>query len=163
MTTHELAVYEREGAAGLAKLADRQLEAKKKHDKRVHVKAAPRVAAKATKRQTKATTWKAIKAAVYERAQGQCEAWGIAGYGDKGPIWGRCSNRPMTVDHWLGGSGRRVAMQSVDSCWALCFSCDWNRTHNSPSARHWNEANLHHCRANGLPHTPHVINEAEAA
>jgi hypothetical protein len=104
MTTHELVVYEREGAAGLARLADRQLAARKQHDKRVSVKAAPRVKAKAAA--------EAQDAAFYAQAKREAAARATRGGSVRcewiGLVSGtRCTALADDPDHVLGGRFRK--------------------------------------------------------
>lgn len=75
----------------------------------------------------------------------------------------RCENpdcrKPLTDyagciwDHWLGGSGRRRAMESVETTWVLCFGCNEARTANRPSAAIWNDRFRRHAELHGYkPH-----------
>jgi hypothetical protein len=107
MTTHELVVYEREGAAGLARLADRQLAARKQHDKRVKVKAAPRVKAKADAKAQDAAFYgrakrEAANRAAYRDGYVRCE-W----HTDLGGIDVRCPSEANDPDHVIGGRFRK--------------------------------------------------------
>lgn len=87
-----------------------------------------------------------IREAVLKRSRGWCEA---------------CGQGPMTLelDHWLGGSGRRVQKQSVETCWALCRECHYGRTHNIPGAVVWNAHFRHHCERYGYPVIEHVVHQ----
>jgi hypothetical protein len=126
MTTHELAVYEREGAAGLARLADRQLAAKAVHDKRVRVKAAPRLAAKAGKRAAKNAETAALRAACVARADGRGELCG----------------HPLDMEraemcHLDGGSGKRTQQQSIRNCVMEHHDCHQGRGGFDVVPRQW--------------------------
>jgi len=90
-----------------------------------------------------------IRQHVLERAAGRCEACGSRFY---------AFNMPQ-IDHWLGGSGRRRPQQSVKTCWALCVACDKARTHNRPSAEHWNALFKKHCQKYGYPFHPHIVHQ----
>jgi hypothetical protein len=90
-----------------------------------------------------------IRAAVMVRAGGQCEGclkrWGWS--------W--------TLDHFLGGAGRRKEKESIETCWALCGvptgpGCHGKRTRNEPSAAHWNDRFREHCERYGYPVVQHV-------
>lgn len=98
-----------------------------------------RAAAPARKRRvakTKATRneWAAIREAVLERASDFCEACG------------HFTGLALQVDHFLGGSGRRRALQSVATCWGLCNLCHRDKTNNRPNAGHWLTAFSDHCK-----------------
>jgi hypothetical protein len=140
MTTHELVVYEREGAAGLARLADRQLAARKKHDKRVRVKAEPRVKAKAEKRASKVSAWKSVKAAVRARSGGKCEMRWLPEEGG-----GYCILPAASTDHFWG----RAREESVESCWHLCATHDREKTENIPTRVLWLRRFYMHAFRNG--------------
>jgi hypothetical protein len=68
-----------------------------------------------------------IRARVVERSGGKCEAC-------LDPL---TSANPGEWDHVLGGVGRRIQQQSVESTWFLHATCHRERTANQPSARHW--------------------------
>lgn len=91
----------------------------------------------------------AIRGLVMVRAGGVCEVE---------PYMGRffAHMRPLVLDHWLGGSGRRRQKQSVENTWAICTPCHRERTVNSPNAAYWNEKFRQHCQRYGYPFTPHV-------
>jgi hypothetical protein len=110
MTTHELAVYEREGAAGLARLADRQLAAKRKHDGRVRERSAPRLAAKAGKRETKREQSATLRALAWEFTGGRC----LVCMGALGPDW--------HLHHVVSGGLRRPRQSSRNTV-PLCPEC----------------------------------------
>lgn len=79
---------------------------------------------------------KAIREAVFERANGDCEC----GCGDGvTPEFGRC-------DHFFG---RAKVVEAIDNCWALTVKCDEAKTANRPSARYWLEKFIVHARKHG--------------
>lgn len=94
------------------------------------------------RRAAKKSEWGEIKMHVRVRADHCCEVFG-------------CELPIFSVDHWLGGSGRRLAEQSVESCWALCAIHDDNRTNNWPSAAKWNREREKHCKRWGYEFVPH--------
>lgn len=96
---------------------------------------------------------------VWERANGQCEAW----VEEEGGKWVRCKNVGAHVDHWFGGYGRRRPRESRDTCWLLCGPHDLRRTNNDPSAAHWNVVFGLHCEAREITFTPHIVNEPDSA
>lgn len=88
-----------------------------------------RVAKRASHREEMA----GIREAVLERADDHCEA---------------CRSRTgmaLQVDHMFGGSGRRRALQSVETCWALCNLCHHAKTNSVPDAASWLESFVKHC------------------
>lgn len=93
------------------------------------------------KQVTKRETWAQIRDAVLDRAGGQCEG-GVAGQVHKGML---------SVDHMFGGSGRRQALQSKFTCWALCARCHWLKTENKPDAPFWLWAFVNHCAVQASP------------
>lgn len=125
-------------AQGLAEDLKRYVKAPKKT-----LPGVSKSVAKRLKVQTRQLTSAQIRAAVMRRADGRCEACtgplGLSG------VW----------DHWLGGSGRRKALESVETTWALCAYCNHQRTDNIPSAKHWNRRFQTHCDTHGYPFTPH--------
>ena len=62
----------------------------------------------------------------------------------------------MVLDHWLGGNGRRKALESLKTLWALCLSCNEKRTANKPNAAHWNKIFERHCERYNYEFTPHI-------
>lgn len=108
-----------------------------------------------SKRQTTARTTAAVRDAVFERAAGRCEAFERFLIGRQ-MVWRRCSRSPIVMDHWLGGSGRRKPMESVETCWALCGLCNTDRTANDPNAAYWNIARAMHDQVHGYEHHPHI-------
>jgi hypothetical protein len=90
-----------------------------------------------------------LRRAVQERAGGVCEG---------------CLNRwgwSWTLDHFLGGAGRRKEKESIETCWALCGvptgpGCHGKRTRNEPSAAYWNDRFREHCERYGYPVVQHV-------
>jgi hypothetical protein len=85
--------------------------------------------------------WVAVKAAVAARSGGRCECR-LSGE--------RCSEAGVTFDHFWSGTGRRRALESVESVWQLCGVHDGARTVNSPTRRFWVEAFEEHVLANTL-------------
>lgn len=106
MTSHELSVYEREGAAGLARLADRQLAAKRDRSRR-----APKVKAPSAPNAQRDGT---IRARVFERANGICEL---------------CQARTASEWHHILSGSARTRREAVDTTLALCWEChrEWHR------------------------------------
>lgn len=90
---------------------------------------------------------KEIRAAVMVRANFRCEVIHSGG---------RCALPAISMDHWLGGAGRRRQQQKVETCWALCATHDYQRTHNVPSAAVWNERRRRHCDVHGHGFQPHI-------
>ena len=85
-----------------------------------------------------------IRERVMERADGCCEACGMGAFN-------------LALDHFLGGSGRRLVVESVEMCWALCRSCDRSKTDNSPSAKHWIQLFIEHCRRHGYAESEVIV------
>lgn len=120
-------------AEGRAYLA-RQESAKRARARRVGAK--PAVAPGPTKAERDAARdarWKEIKDRVFQRAwllvRPCCEVVDERGR--------PCTNDAATVDHFWSGHGRRRALESVESCWALCAEHDQMRTLNSPTRLFW--------------------------
>lgn len=82
--------------------------------------------------------WRSIKAQIALRSRGRCEACGK-----------RLPKSEAQDDHFFGGSGRRLAMESVETCWHLCVPCHRDKTENRPSAEHWLEKFVAHCEKHG--------------
>ena len=104
---------------------------------------------KASKREARsqASTARArLRIRAIERAKGRCENPSCrADLHTNGAI----------MDHWLGGIGRRVQQERLETVWMLCLRCNKDRTDNSPSATYWNMRFSIHCRAHGYSFTPH--------
>lgn len=115
--------------------------------------------AKAAKRETRRGKIARIREAVRERADGQCEAQVLRRDAIGFEVWYRCQNSGSILDHWLGGSGRRQAFESVETTWFLCEGCNGKRGANDPSAAHWNEAFEEHCVKHGYAFTPHITRD----
>jgi 5-methylcytosine-specific restriction endonuclease McrA len=128
MTTHELAVYEREGAAGLARIADRQLAARRARSGRVRVKSAPSREAKKEKRLSRKEHRAAVRAEVFARADGRCEVALLT-------EMRRCSGPAQEWDHFW--SRRDPKDETIEATWALCFNCHRRKTDNDPSRTDW--------------------------
>jgi hypothetical protein len=146
MTRSELTVYEREGAAGLARLADRQLAARKQHDKRVKVKAAPRVKAEATAEAGKAAFYDYARALAFDRAgerdrePARCEV--VEG------SW-RCPMNGVDPDHVVGGSHRKDSERlGAEGLMVLCRTHHDLKHANSPTRAFW----LDQAKAHALRH-----------
>ena len=107
-------------------------------------KPTPRAEEKEDARRERMDKLREIRIAVMKRAQGQCEA-------------PDCHNRTLdlSLDHFMGGSGRRRQMESVENCWALCAKCDAARTANYPNAATWNSLFRVHCKRHGYPVLSH--------
>jgi hypothetical protein len=93
------------------------------------VKAAPRVKAKAQRKQTKREQRAAVRAAVVARAEGRCERI----LGEPGNVMGRCNAPGVEMDHMHG----RAREESVESCWLHCVLCARAKTTNRPSRGYW--------------------------
>lgn len=63
--------------------------------------------------------FKRLRAAVFARADGNCE----------GPCGGYVSEETGHLDHFFG---RAKAEETLENCWALCVTCDDNKTNNRP-------------------------------
>jgi hypothetical protein len=98
---------------------------------------------KAARKDARRLATRAVYEAVRERAAGKCEACG------------RARHQPI-MDHWLGGSGRRKQLESVETCWGLCGMCNRQRTDNSPNAAYWNDIRRVFCVRYGYPFVPHI-------
>lgn len=108
----------------------------------------PRKIEKKAKKLSKRGQTAEIRAAVMARAGGLCEEryHGLRG----------CNGAADEMDHWLGGSGRRLQKQSVENCWALCWNHHVYRQQGRPSAEWWNERFREHCKRFGYPFVPHI-------
>lgn len=94
------------------------------------VKAAkPRKAAKAKAHREEMAS---IREQVLARAGDFCEGCGL-------------SHTELQVDHFFGGNGRRRALQSRFTCWALCSQCHHLKTTNQPDAAAWLAEFVRHC------------------
>lgn len=100
-------------------------------------------AEKRCRRAAHASATAELRAIVIARAAGCCEACGMA-------------SGALEMDHWESGSGRRRPMQSAMTVWAICGTCHRHRTHNCPSAAHWNQVRRSFCERTGIPFVPHV-------
>lgn len=86
----------------------------------------PRLSRHAVRKRTKS-----VRAAVFARAKGKCEAC-CRPLGESGHL-----------DHFWG---RAKAPTNVETCWALCLRCDYEKTNNRPSAINWLRRYWVHCR-----------------
>ena len=84
-----------------------------------------------------------IRDAVFLRAGSCCEACGA-------------QVETLTLDHWLGGSGRRRQKLSVENTWALCGPSHRARQENRPSVEFWNWRFRKHCERYGYPVLAHI-------
>ncbi len=91
-----------------------------------------------------------IRRRVMLRARGCCEVSG-------------CSRIGISLDHWLGGSGRRREAQAFGNCWLLCAEHDRARTHNLPNAAWWNSEFEKHCAKYGFSFYPHLEKDIAGA
>lgn len=94
------------------------------------------IAARAPREEKKAAlreAWIDIRNAVFARANHRCENCG-APAGE------------LVPDHMFGGSDRKL-LQSVYTCWGICFYCNQARTANTPSRAEWLERFIRHARA----------------
>jgi hypothetical protein len=73
---------------------------------------------------------KRVRAAVFARADGACEACGKFVSPETGHL-----------DHFFG---RAKAVESLENCWALCVPCDDAKTRNAPTAAIWLAAFINH-------------------
>lgn len=104
--------------AGLIAACDRALAPKRS------VKAAHK--RKAEKDSSARQEWIDLRIKVLERADGRCEKCGATG--------------ALEVDHMFGRGGGRKSLQSIYTCWALCFACHRAKTRSEPSAADWLKA-----------------------
>lgn len=107
-------------------------------------KPTPRKTLRAEKKRTHKEATDAIHGAVLLRSRGACEA-------------PNCGTRSfvLQMDHWLGGSGRRRTLQSIETCWMLCRPCHDARTRDGQT-KYWNHYFAIHCANHGYPFTPHI-------
>lgn len=75
----------------------------------------------------------AIYSAVAARANRCCEACGGSGW-----------PHPLEADHFFGRPPR--IDETEFHVWLLCRSCHYGKTNNRPSAAHWYERFIAHCR-----------------
>jgi hypothetical protein len=100
--------------AALVLEQSRQLAARKQHDKRVRVKAAPRRKAERVEKADAAAVSSAIRARVFARAGGVCEL---------------CRSRHASEWHHVLSGPERKRHESEETTLALCFDChrEWHR------------------------------------
>ena len=95
-----------------------------------------------------------IRAAVFERAAGRCEAWA-----EVGGLPERCGREAAVLDRWEGpGSGPQ--QETVEMYWALCVKCSWERIANDPGAAHWQRSFELHRKVSRQRLTSHVARSA---
>jgi len=92
----------------------------------------PSKKARESKREAKRDRTAAVRELVMHRARGQCE-------------FCTATSAALELDHFAG----RARSESVESCWALCFSCHRAKTNNAPSAAYWLERFISHCERLG--------------
>lgn len=109
----------------------------------------PRKAAKRAKAATRRERVGEIRAAVFKRADEVCEHAG-------------CHSRATDLDHELGGANRR-ALESIETCRALCWTCHRLKTDNVPSRHYWASDFARHCARHGYPVPSRVAAELDAA
>ena len=101
---------------------------------------AARVAAKKVKRQSRSEFVSELRDRAIARSLGRCEAPDC-----------RRAGVALSMDHWLGGMGRRRVRESIETVWMLCSDCDFQRTRNMPNAKRWNDLFAMHCERHGYP------------
>lgn len=93
---------------------------------------------KVEKRAKKKDELAEIRMEVWARSDGRCEScrqpFRTYGYG------------AGELDHFFGGSGRRLEKQSVFNCWRLCRPCHQQKTENRPSRWWWVKQFQSHCQ-----------------
>lgn len=94
--------------------------------------AAPARKRRESKRATHREETAGIREAVMARAGERCECCG--GY----------TSAPE-MDHFFGGNGRRRALQSVETCWGICWTCHVAKTKNSYGPTWALERFIRHC------------------
>ena len=104
---------------------------------------APAARRRAVKDETRKEEMQQLRSAVVERAGDDCEACQL-------PFR---EENPGELDHWFGGSGRRLMAQSFETCWLVHHSCHSDRTNNRPDAAYWIRRFTAHCRRHGYETT----------
>jgi 5-methylcytosine-specific restriction endonuclease McrA len=107
-----------------------------------------------TKKKTRKEKWAEIREAVLRRSHGLCEC----GCGDE--------YERLEVDHFFGGNGRRKALESVETCWALSPNRHWQKTQNLDPETDLREFIAHcndHAGRNAQTNLPMAHRYAEAA
>jgi len=74
-----------------------------------------------------------LRAAVWERSGGKCEACGLPLVAERGEL-----------DHFFGGIGRRTEQQCVANCWRIDGACHRQKTANDPTREWWLQKFLIH-------------------
>lgn len=83
----------------------------------------------------------ALVQALGARAHGCCEVCGVS-----------FSQAGREIDHVFG----RARQEEVEAtCWLLCPRCHYAKTQNSPSASHWLEKFIAHCKRYGYAEAQH--------
>ncbi len=80
---------------------------------------------------------KRLRATVFVRADGACEACGR-----------HITEESGHLDHFFG---RAKAPEAVSNCWALCLTCDVAKTANEPTAAFWLIAFIDHAEKHSYP------------
>jgi hypothetical protein len=83
-----------------------------------------------------------IRAAVFERAAGRCEAWF-----ERGGLPERCGREAAVLDCWED-SGGDPQQEGVGTHWALCVECTCERIANHRHGARWRRSFELHCKAN---------------
>jgi hypothetical protein len=82
-----------------------------------------------------------IRAAVFERAAGRCEAWF-----EHAGLPERCGREAAVMDRWES-SGRDVQQEGIETHWALCVECSLERVADHRSAAQWRRSFELHSKA----------------
>lgn len=98
--------------------------------------------AKAERRRESVAETREVRELVVARADGKCEACGAAVEEDASP-W-----RRPEMDHFEGGADRKP-LESVETCWLVCWTCHKKKGANEPSPEYWLTAFLAHCLKHG--------------
>ena len=102
--------------------------------------AAPAKKLRAAKKATRKEKTANVRFLVMERAGFRCESCGVSL-----PLGG------LELDHVFGGANRR-ALETPETCMALCHACHVSKTRNSPDAAYWLRAFIRHCKKHGYLH-----------
>lgn len=80
-----------------------------------------------------------VRAEVWRRSEGRCEACGL-----------QIPDEIGELDHFIGGSRRR-RLTNTSNCWRLDPECHRNKTNNKPSRAWWLGLFEEHCENHGYP------------
>lgn len=97
-----------------------------------------------------------IRAAVFERAAGRCEAW----FEDAG-LPERCGREAAIMDR-CEGSGRDSQREGMEMYWALCVECSRERITKHPDAARWHRSFELHRKASRQGFTSNTKSSAWA-